>query len=266
MGGLPYAIPLIEALQEVRTMLMPFYGNVSHSIKDRGNAADVVTELDYAAEDYLRQQLMVLDPSAAVVGEERGGDRNAKRKWFIDPIDGTGHFARGMPFCTTMLALVEDGEVTASFIYDFVRDELYRAERGRGATCNGMPLHVSDRSLGEAYVSLESRLSRPRDLYLRRRLELCCVSFHTVCAGYQYAMIACGKLDGRICFDPYGRDYDFAPGMLLVAEAGGRVANIGSRSYDYRNVECIAANPKVFEALTEGPKALFPIREPSAPR
>ena len=78
-------------------------------------------------------------------------------------------------------------------------------------------------------------------------------------SGFEFAMVASGKLDGRLCFDSYGKDYDFAPGSLLVEEAGGVVANIGSREYDYRNGNFIAANPLVFKQLTEGPDAIFPI-------
>jgi myo-inositol-1(or 4)-monophosphatase len=265
MEGLPYALELISALKEVRAMLMPHFGNVPYEAKS-GNAADIVTEWDQRAEDYLRERLTTLDPGASVVGEESGGDRSADRLWLIDPIDGTGNYVRGRAYCTTMLALVEYGVVTASLIYDFVRDELYRAERGLGATCNGRPLRVSNREGTDAYVGWEMRLGSLEDLGLFLELKRRVTLQSTVSAGHEYAMIAAGKLEGRICLNPYGQDYDFAPGALLVKEAGGCVANIGSRSYDYRNLNFIAANPRVFEALTQGPNALFPITEPNAPQ
>ncbi|RJQ37810.1 hypothetical protein C4552_00230 [Candidatus Parcubacteria bacterium] len=72
-------------------------------------------------------------------------------------------------------------------------------------------------------------------------------------------LVAEGKLDARIAFDPWGYDYDFASGVLLIAEAGGRVTNIGSTTYDYRNTNFIAANPVIFEELTKGPDAIFPL-------
>lgn len=62
-------------------------------------------------------------------------------------------------------------------------------------------------------------------------------------------MVASGKLDARIQFDPWGYDYDFAAGSLLVAEAGGVVTNINSSEYDYRNLDFIAASPKVYKGL-----------------
>ena len=80
-----------------------------------------------------------------------------------------------------------------------------------------------------------------------------------ISAGFEYAMVASGKLDARISLDPYGKIWDFAPGSLLVAEAGGVVANIGSKGYDYRNFNFIAANPVIYKELTEGKNPLFPI-------
>lgn len=63
-------------------------------------------------------------------------------------------------------------------------------------------------------------------------------------------MVAAGKVDGRVTFEPYGNDYDFAPGSLLVEEAGGVVRNLGSDTYDYRNTDFIAANPIIYKELT----------------
>ena len=62
-------------------------------------------------------------------------------------------------------------------------------------------------------------------------------------------MVACGKLDARVGFDPYGKDYDFASGALLVAEAGGIVTNIHKDTYDYRDINHIAGNPVIYEEL-----------------
>jgi fructose-1,6-bisphosphatase/inositol monophosphatase family enzyme len=80
-----------------------------------------------------------------------------------------------------------------------------------------------------------------------------------VSAGYEFVLVATGKLEGRICVDAFGKDYDFAPGSLLVSEAGGIVANIGSTTYDYRNTNLIAGNKALFDDLTQGTDAIFPI-------
>ena len=254
-----YKAHIAPLLRRVRDMVLPFYGQVPTWWQKDPSPANVVTELDVRVETFLAEALRQTYPSIAFVGEETGGDRAAARFWLVDPIDGTAHFIRGLPFCTTMLALIADGEVVLGAIYDFVNDHLYLAEKGRGATLDDRPIRVSQRALQEAYLGWETHLDKEDNQRIFHALEKRCMLFKTVSAGFEHAMIACGKLDGRVCFDPYGNDYDFAPGALLVAEAGGRVANLGTRTYDYRNVNFIAANPLVFDELTQGPGALFPI-------
>ena len=77
-------------------------------------------------------------------------------------------------------------------------------------------------------------------------------------AGYEFVLVATGKIEARMCVDPYGKDYDYAPGSLLVSEAGGIVTNIGSSTYDYRNTNLIAGNKNVVETYTKGESAIFP--------
>lgn len=221
---------------------------------------DAVTQLDEDIERAVRGKLLQLDPTVGFVGEEHGGDRHAERFWLMDPIDGTEHFIRGLPFATTMLAFIERGEVTLSFIYDFVNDHLYVAERGKGAFRNEEALRVSERPLARAYYSIETNLKKLDNRAIFDELLGRGGRVQLLCCGWEFIQIACGKLDARICFDPFGKDYDFAPGSLLVTEAGGVVRNIGSDSYDYRNYNFIAANPVMYRDLTEGEKAIFPIR------
>lgn len=245
-------------LRAVRPMLMPHYGNVAFTRKE-AYANDLLTHLDVAVEEYLRTELGKLYPEIPFVGEETGGDRTATQHWLCDPIDGTALFVRGLPYCTTMLALIENGRVTMGFIYDFVTDTLFHAVRGGGAFRNGEAIHVSDRTLKYAYFCSETHMRKPENVELYLKLVERAAAFKTMNAGYEYTLLASGKIEARICFDPWGKDYDFAAGTLLVEEAGGVVANIGSTTYDLQNGNHIAANPVVYKELTEGPEALFPI-------
>lgn len=256
----PFGKRVAGKVRSVRKLLIPFYGNTMATHQKSDSVVDAVTELDLRVEDFLAEQLKLLDPKIDFVGEERGGNREAERFWLVDPIDGTAHFIRGMPFCTTMLALISENQVVLGAIYDFVNDRLYFAERGEGSTVNGEQIRVNNRSLHESYIAWETHVDRGDNLKKFLGLRDRSILFKLVCSGYEYMMVASGKLDGRICFDPYGKDYDFAPGSLLVAEAGGRVANIGVPYYDFRNLDFIAANQKVFKELTEGAEALFPLR------
>ena len=228
-----------------------------------GSAADVVTALDVETEERLSTALGAFDGGIGVHGEELGaslgdGDSGATY-WLIDPIDGTGHYVRGTPFCTTMVALIHEGRAVASVINDFVRSRLYSASLGGGATVNGEPIHVSDRSLAEAYVTAEMATVTDEEARTRARLREQVVIMATVCSGWDFAMIAEGRLEGRVVLNGYGKDHDYAPGTLLVTEAGGIVTNMGSRGYDVRDHDFVAANPRVHAALTTGEGCLFPV-------
>jgi fructose-1,6-bisphosphatase/inositol monophosphatase family enzyme len=249
---------IVEIVRETRGLTFPNFGTAAFRQKgDHDN--DFVTDLDVAVEERLRERLGGAFPGVPFVGEETGGDRSAPTRWLCDPIDGTGHFVRGTPFCTTMLALVDDNVPVMSVIYDFVHDVVWSAEAGKGAFRNGEATRVSDRPLRRAYVSWETHLDKEENL--RRHLALAsrCTFIKTLNAGYEFGLVAEGRLDGRLCFDPYGKDYDFAAGALIVREAGGVVANVGRRDYDVTNLNFLAANPVVFAELTEGSDALFPI-------
>jgi len=249
---------VLDSVRSTREMLLPHWGNVPERMKN-GSAHSVVTGLDLAVERYLAGELKKIDSGAEFAGEEYGGRRDADRFWLCDPIDGTAHFVRGLPFCSVMLALIEDGRVNFSAIYDFIKDDMYHASRGQGAFRNSEPIHVSDRPLEHSYISLETRIDKPVNFDLMRRMRESSVLFSSITSGYEFSLVASGKLEARVCVDPWAKDWDVAPGSLLVEEAGGIVANIGSASYDYRDLNMIAGNPLVYRALTEGPKAIFPL-------
>ena len=256
-----YRESVVPIIREVREMVLPYFGNPGNVRHKDESGQNLVTELDEKVESFLSTRLRALYPTIEFVGEEGGGNRMAERFWLLDPIDGTSHFVRGLPFCTTMLALIDQGEVVFSAIYDFVRDEMYVAEKGMGATKNGEKIFVSNRSLREAYMCYEIKQNTENGKLVYQKLIESTFLFNSINAGFEYAMIASGKLDGRVCVKPFGKDYDYAPGSLLVKEAGGIVTNIGSALYDYRNLDMIAVNPTIYKELTEGENPLFPIQK-----
>lgn len=253
-----YSEKVLSILRQLRPMLLDHWGSAEIISQKDDSAVNVVTKLDIEVERIVSEHLRKIYPDIEFVGEEQGGNRDARRFWLMDPIDGTGHYIRGMPFCTTMIALIEDGQVNFSAIYDFVNDHMYWAERGKGAFRNNDRLHVSNRSLTQSYIGWETHLDKEENYRIYAELRKVAVLFKAVVAGWEFAMIASGKLDARVCFDAYGKDYDFAPGSLLVSEAGGVVANLNTNTYDYRNTNLIAANAIIYKELTFGNNALFP--------
>src|SRR3989344_5665503 len=259
MSSRTYSQNVIPIMRKLRDVLLPEWGKAEVTHQKSDLAADVVTELDVRVEKLVSAELAKLYPDIVFVGEEGGGNREARNFWLMDPIDGTGHYIRGLPFCTSMIALIEDGQVNFSAIYDFVNDYMYWAERGKGAFRENDRLKVSNRSLAQSYIGWEIRRDKKENDEIFTELRKRAILFKSVSAGWEYAMIAAGKLDARICFDPYGKDYDFSPGSLLVLEAGGVVANLNTDSYDYRNTNFIAANPIIYKELTSGNNPLFPL-------
>lgn len=246
----------LNVIKKTRSISFPLWGIAERMHKTSKH--DVVTETDREIERHLREEFRKLDPSIGFVGEEFGGDRSIARHWLCDPIDGTLGFVRGLAFCTTMVSLIEDGNVVFAAIYDFVRDEMYHAQKGGGAFCNDARIKVSSRPVEESCIAYETRfrLNDNMDRFLRMQEKT--VFIKTLTAGYEMILVASGKIEGRVGFDPYGYDYDFAPGSLLVCEAGGIVSNLGKMPYDYRDTDHLMATPELHAWLTEGPGAIFP--------
>lgn len=258
--SMEYKETVLPIMRGMRELLLSQWGTAEITENKGDTAVSVVTEIDTAVEKSVAASLAVHFPEISFVGEEYGGDRSAERFWLMDPIDGTAHYIRGLPFCTSMLALIENGRVIFSVIYDFVNDDMYWASLGNGAFKNDTPIQVSNRSLADAYIGFESHLQKPENLQKHMELYGKTVIVKVICAGWEYVQVAQGKTDGRITHNPFGKDYDYAPGSLLVSEAGGVVANIGLSTYDYQNLSFLACGPSMYKELTEGDGAIFPVR------
>lgn len=248
-----------ETMRTGRDKLLPFFGNITFKAKSE-DAHDVVTELDTWTEETIRDNLQQCG-RIAVFGEELGYDPQTEEHdyWLLDGIDGTAAFTRGIASCTNMAARIVGNTVVAAVVYSFVNDELYVAERGKGAYKNGRPITVSDRGIHQAATRLEARADIEENVALASQLEVQTWPVHFMAGGIEYAYVAEGKIEARITNKPYGKHWDFAPGSLLVEEAGGMVANLGKTTYSFQDLDFIATNPRMFKDLTEGESPLLPL-------
>ena len=236
---------LEKDIRRLGTYVASLVGDVEHSQKT--HAYDLLTTIDAEVEDALKARLAILDPDTPVVGEETGGDRSVSRYWLIDPIDGTIHFVRGNHFCTIMLALIENGIPTASIIYNITTQEFYSAIKGQGSYKNGVRISTSTREINQAVILMEINIRKPGNLQKFYNLATNTKWMNLICAGYEFAMIADGRAEARICIDPYGNDYDFAAGSLLVQEAGGVVKTFDGDEYDVTKKDfVVASSSKVY--------------------
>ncbi len=236
-------------LQSVRPRLLQSYGNVrSHYKSDNSE----VTELDIYVEEELRNALLAFDGGIGFYGEETGIHGNANTYWLTDPIDGTIMFIRGLPTCTNMIALIDDGRPVLSVIYNFVLDEWYQAIAGRGAFLNGERIQVNatQELWGAVFaVEVDVRRNNNRDFYATL-WDCGVVNLNLVCAGYEFAHVAAGRIAGRITKDAWAAPYDLAPGVLLVEEAGGYVATPDRQPYTVDALDVVVcAHGQLFEEL-----------------
>lgn len=186
-------------------------------------AAGPVTEADLAANAILLERLRPARPDYGWLSEETPDtdDRLTRRRVFvIDPLDGTRAFIAHTPDFCVACAVVEDGAVTAAAVFNPMMGEMYAAARGHGATLNGKPIKVSDRTalegakmIGAAGFYADRRWPIPWPQVEARKVNA---------LAYRLALIASGRYDGVVALG-YKHEWDIAAGALLVAEAGGRI-------------------------------------------
>ena len=192
---------------------------------------DYLTVTDGAVELFVREEIARCFPGDGVLGEEGGGAMDTARLWIVDPIDGTANFARQIPHFCISLGLMVNGRVDAGAIYEPVHDELYIAERGKGAWLNGKPMRVSGISeLTAATVEVGWSTRIPVATYL----DLVGKAAHAGCSvrragsgSLGLAYVAAGRIEAYI--ESHINAWDVAAGLLLVTEAGGRVNDFWGR-------------------------------------
>ena len=223
------------------------------SVSHKG-AVNLVTEVDLAAEELIVSGIRKAFPGHSILAEERYSDSaDAAVKWVIDPLDGTTNFAHGYPVFTVSIGLEVEGEVEWGGVFDPLRNELYVARRGRGATCNGRPLHVSGvRSLSASLLAT----GFPYDIRTSSLTNLnnyCAFALRTQgvrrsgSAAMDLCQVAAGHLDGfwELKLNPW----DCAAGSLIVREAGGTVTNFSGKPASIYEREIVASNGLIHDAM-----------------
>jgi myo-inositol-1(or 4)-monophosphatase len=184
----------------------------------KGAATDVVTEADRRAEAAMVELLRAERPADGVVGEEGAAVAGGARRWLLDPVDGTLNYARGLPAWCAAACVVDAAGPLASAVFDPVAGELFSAGRGEGATLRGSgTLRLRD-AVVATFVDVRRR--EPEIVAGTERLLRTVGALRAVgCGTLELAWVAAGRLDGWVQADV--EPWDWHPGALLVAEAGG---------------------------------------------
>lgn len=207
-------------------------------VNAKSGRADLVTQYDKLVQERLRKGLLEIMPDAHFVGEE-GSTQNFSPvgKYFIvDPIDGTTNFVKGYNFSGISVALVIDNTAELGVIYNPYTDEMFWAQRGQGAFCNGKPLHVSNEPLENGIVvfgtapyheELSEKTFQLAYDYFKKALDI----RRSGSAALDLCMVAAGRAE--LFFELFLSPWDFAAGALIVTEAGGFVSDYDGRPLVY---------------------------------
>ncbi len=253
MEDLEFAGKASEIAREAGALLKSFYER-GVTMEYKGDV-DLVTEADRASEKLITARLAEVFPGHGVFGEEgtRAG-MDAEYRWYVDPLDGTTNFAHGFPaFCVLLglerrtrgLSKDEDGQMIAGVTYDPLRDEMFVAERGKGAWLNGRKIRVSKTTTLQESLSATGFPSQKRhenpNVHFYQQITL---RSHGVrragSAGLDLAYVASGRLDAFWEFKL--NPWDTSAGYLLVEEAGGTVTHFDGGTFTLDSREVLATN------------------------
>ena len=205
--------------------------DINNCTRQKTSAADLVTAYDEKVESFLKEKLMPLVPGSVFFGEEEKVRENAEKGWayIVDPIDGTANFVRGFSQSAVSVALAKDGRVEYAVAYDPYRNEMFTAQRGKGAFMNGEPIHVSERPLQQGVFGMGSspynRSLKGRTFQIQQLLfEQSCDFRRMGAAVLDLCAVACGRLDAF--YECELSPWDYATGSLLITEAGGYVSTL----------------------------------------
>ncbi len=219
-------------------------------------AVDLVTPFDLGAQEILVGRLAAAFPTHGFLAEEGLARTGASDcRWVIDPLDGTTNFAHGLPVFCVSAALECSERLTLGFVYDPMRDEMFRAEAGRGAFLNGAAIRVSGvselgRSLLATGFPYDVRMSPENNLdhwgrfIVRAQAIRRCGS-----AALDLSYVACGRFDGF--WELKLKPWDVAAGALIVAEAGGRVTDFEGRPFTLAAPGVVATNGLIHDPIVD---------------
>jgi myo-inositol-1(or 4)-monophosphatase len=222
------------------------------SVKGPGN---FVSAADHRAEAILREELAKARPGYGFLGEEGGliAGSDQTHTWIVDPLDGTTNFLHGIPQFCISIGLERQGTVVAGVVYDPIADELFTAERGKGAFLNDQRLRVAARrDLGEAVFACGLPHHGRGDLAVFRS-EFLVIADRVAglrrfgSAALDLAWVAAGRVDAY-----WERDispWDIAAGLLLVREAGGFVSDVNGKDTMMQTGSIVAGNETMHDEL-----------------
>ena len=234
---------MIKAAEKASKSVIRDFGEVEKLQVSKKGPYDFVTKTDKQVEKILIEELSKIKKNYSFLSEEVGkiDNEDTENVWIIDPIDGTTNFLHGIPHFAICIAHASNDEIISGLIFDPIKDEMFFAEKDKGAFLNNQRLRVSKKnSIDECLFSSNHEGVKFSNLNMR----------YSGCAALDLAYVGAGRLDGF--FHNKLNIWDIAAGLLVVEEAGGIFNKI-----DYnmtKNIDVRASSDKIYKKMTENLK------------
>ena len=229
-------------------LLMKYFGSIS-APKFLSQVKGVVAEVDYLADNHIREAIRKNYPNHGIMSEEADFDRDVEYLWVADALDGTINFVRRKRDFAVTLALTQKGKPVVGVTYLPATQEEFYAVINQGTHFNNLPIRVSEvERLQDAVVNIETNFFKfPENIAVRDQLTPRAGRIHALnSSALELGYVASGRSDACVYFGP---SPELAPGALLVQEAGGKVTDVNGRPYTLKSNSIIASNGKIHQEL-----------------
>lgn len=243
---------LLATIREAGALIEEKF-NTNFKVSSKEGVNNLVTEVDQASERLIRERIEKAFPDHQILGEEYGGEIDKQGYlWIVDPIDGTVNYAQGIPICGVSIGLMKDGEMLMGAVYNPMMNELFFAEKGKGAYLNEERIQVSEgREFERSCLVTGFPYRHPE------HVDITAIFTHIAkkgipirrlgSAALDLCWLACGRFDAfwEFSLNPW----DVAAGYLIVQEAGGKVSGFLHDDMDVFSPETLASNGHIHEEL-----------------
>ena len=231
---------MIKASEKASKVLIRDFGEIEKLQVSKKGPTDFVTNSDLKTERIIIEELKKARPNYSFISEENGIEINKDKKntWIIDPIDGTVNFLHGIPHFAISIALQSNNEIVSGLIFDPIKNEMFYAEKDKGAFFNNQRIRVSKKNkINECLFATSGVVKSELDLPYRKSGS----------AALDLAYVASGRYDGY--FQNGLNLWDIAAGIIIVKEAGGVINEINLNKHN--NIKVIASSNEINQKLNE---------------
>ncbi len=249
---MPLLSPDISILEKICRKVSRFivrdFGEIEKLQVSRKGVGDFVTKTDKKVEKVIIEELKKARPEYGFIAEESGLQKQPEFNWVIDPIDGTSNFMHGIPHFAVSIGLEKNNEIISGIIYDPIKNEMFYAEKGRGAYLNNQRIRVSSRRELDEIVGLYGCPSKKANVdRVLGQVKNATGKIYKLrnfgSAALDFAYVAAGRCD--FAWYDHLQYWDYAAGMIIVKESGGTITDFSGNEFSKTKNEILISNSKI---------------------